>query len=274
LIQGIAESSTEIPARSSSEPCIGGAGFLYNLSALGRAWATTTNLIESHPTPRVETKLRKRVRYETSVRVVLIPTRDEYVEAGLQNDLWWEDTDYTVFKNSAVRELKALMTLKRLTNSKEALTLLYQPGFHIEIEDISPTVVATPPPMKVSSDDAAPGALAIQQEEKVYASAPYTEGEAGSPDARDLAYMMVQSSLKKNGPIPRSISESALCDMVNAVKKDSQAQAASEEHKDKDQLGLLRARTDVELRHDPNYKHHNSHVSAPPVVHPLAHLAN
>jgi hypothetical protein len=101
------------PVRSRSEPSIGRS--LLNAAGLGHVWATTGNLLWQHGGDDTESSLtyppsssssagmgtannikaRRRVTYLPTVRVVLIPSRNEYREAGMAPQLWWEDVDYT-----------------------------------------------------------------------------------------------------------------------------------------------------------------------------------
>lgn len=71
--------------------------------------------------------MKKRiVRWSNGVRVVLIPTRDEYKYAGISRVIWWHNDDYSNFKSSAMKELKFAMEAMRV-DSKEARRELYQP---------------------------------------------------------------------------------------------------------------------------------------------------
>jgi hypothetical protein len=61
------------------------------------------------------------------VRVVLIPTVDEYKLAGLDNLMWWTSKDYKIFKASALFELKCVKKKNPNLDSKAILEILYQP---------------------------------------------------------------------------------------------------------------------------------------------------
>ena len=93
------------PTRSASEPTLHG---LLSISQFGRLWATSGDLLGDEHTA-TKTPVRRKVEFQPLVRVVLIPSRTEYSSAGLLSILWWEDSDYSSFKSTAVRELKALM---------------------------------------------------------------------------------------------------------------------------------------------------------------------
>jgi hypothetical protein len=60
--------------------------------------------------------------------VLLIPTREEYDNAGLGCLMWWNSDDYSKFKDSAVTEIKNLMLVDERIDCKTAQILLYQPA--------------------------------------------------------------------------------------------------------------------------------------------------
>lgn len=178
---------------------------------MGRLWATSGDLLHDEQNS-VKTVAKKRVAFQPLVRVVLIPSRNEYIAAGLLSILWWEDSDYSSFKTSAVRELKALMISRGIYNSKEAIKVLYQPG----IDDF----------------------------DEIFNDFP-----------------------------SRSMSEDCLNSPVTIEGTDSSSVVADEEPK-KQTMGLIEARTDLDLtdlkRHhgtDPDFVEHK-------VVHPLAYMCH
>ncbi len=71
---------------------------------------------------------RKKVKFDTAVKVVLIPTVEEYRKAELGNLLWWDAADYIAFKESALEELRHYIFHHPLMNTKEAIFELYQKG--------------------------------------------------------------------------------------------------------------------------------------------------
>lgn len=88
--------------------------------------------------PKVEKVGKRRVRFQTSVRVILIPSRPEYIAAGLLPVLWWEKTDFPLFKTAAVSEVISLMQLRNIKNCKDAMKLLYQTEPKIERSETAP----------------------------------------------------------------------------------------------------------------------------------------
>lgn len=56
----------------------------------------------------------------------MIPTRQDYKNYGLHNELWWQPTDYLHFKSEAKEEVTILMKLNNM-DVKSAIHHLYQP---------------------------------------------------------------------------------------------------------------------------------------------------
>ena len=102
-----------------------------NNSIIGQLFWTMTRA-----SPPKEAKINKKslrsVRFQTSVRVILIPSRPEYIAAGLLSVLWWEKSDFPLFKTSAVSEVITLMQLKNINNCKDAMKMLYQTDLKAE----------------------------------------------------------------------------------------------------------------------------------------------
>jgi len=97
---------------------------LSDMKKEGRMWSTTGDLTD--PPSIAAVSRRKNVNFGSSVRVILIPTREEYKMAGVDNLLWWVDDDYKSFKTAAMNELRETMKQFSLKDSKEAIKILYQ----------------------------------------------------------------------------------------------------------------------------------------------------
>jgi len=105
----------------------------------GHLWAIATgyntgganNSGETRTTEDDYEKIKKKVHFESAVRVILIPSRIEYLAAGLMPILWWEKNDFTLFKRSAVAELVSFMRLRGISSYKEAMKILYQKDLEI-----------------------------------------------------------------------------------------------------------------------------------------------
>mmetsp|Transcript_11481 Transcript_11481/g.15810 ORF Transcript_11481/g.15810 Transcript_11481/m.15810 type:complete len:250 (-) Transcript_11481:294-1043(-) len=94
-----------------------------NSNVISRAWATTGDLNNSGEI----IGRGRRLRFNSSVHVILIPTVEEYRTAGLGDEMWWCDSDYKNFKESAVDELRRYLHENSKVDSKMALKHLYQP---------------------------------------------------------------------------------------------------------------------------------------------------
>eukprot|EP01038_Epipyxis_sp_PR26KG_P004251 gene4251-6030_t len=77
-------------------------------------------------------KSNKNVKFCSTVKVVLIPTVEEYCQASLAEFLWWNSSDFSGFKLSAIEELNLLMEELMISNIREAMKVLYNPDFLLE----------------------------------------------------------------------------------------------------------------------------------------------
>ena len=66
------------------------------------------------------------VRYKKTCDVILIPSKEEYVEFGIQ--LWYKPKDFKIAKAEAKEELRELLEYLPHLSFSSALTLLYQPS--------------------------------------------------------------------------------------------------------------------------------------------------
>lgn len=53
----------------------------------------------------IATSSRKKVDFYPSVAVILIPTKEEFVKAGVAEDMWWSKEDQALFKFDAMKEV-------------------------------------------------------------------------------------------------------------------------------------------------------------------------
>ena len=72
--------------------------------------------------------IEKKVKFCKNVKVILIPTLNEYIEAQLKSVIWWNDEDYKSFKSEAVIEIKQYIEKYPDISVKEAISLLYNGG--------------------------------------------------------------------------------------------------------------------------------------------------
>ena len=113
----------------------------YNTNPICRAWATTGDLVNSSTSEHSSSssnqdRYKQKVRFNSAVKVVLIPTIEEYKEAQLNDLLWWCEDQYKEFKKSALAELKLFLLTYTSLDTKSALKIIYQPNENSEIEDI------------------------------------------------------------------------------------------------------------------------------------------
>jgi hypothetical protein len=69
---------------------------------------------------------RKRVRYNDTCDVILIPSKEEYIECGIY--LWYNSKDYSMAKCEASKEIRYLLERAPNLSLSSALRILYQPG--------------------------------------------------------------------------------------------------------------------------------------------------
>jgi hypothetical protein len=77
----------------------------------------------------------KAVQFKLAVKVVLIPSRNEYKNTGLMSILWWARSDYILFKQSALRDLDDFMKSRGISSPRVAKKMLYGINNEINIED-------------------------------------------------------------------------------------------------------------------------------------------
>lgn len=78
-------------------------------------------------TPADSSKYVKKVRFNSSMKVILIPSLVEYKDAGLSSIIWWNYSDYSNFCSEANRELNLLRAFENI-DIATAKVLLYQPS--------------------------------------------------------------------------------------------------------------------------------------------------
>lgn len=83
-----------------------------------------------------QTSIRKRkeVRFSNIDKVVLVPTRQEYVDHNLGSKLWWTVEDYSKFKRSAVLEVSAMINIYRI-DAKTALERMSSDEYFENLDD-------------------------------------------------------------------------------------------------------------------------------------------
>ena len=224
---------------------------ILGITGFGHVWATTGNLNLINQQSSVNKVEKRRIQFQPSVRVILIPSRTEYSDANMFNLLWWEDTDYTAFKSSAILELKALMSIKNIQDSKKALKMMYQPEFHFEDivhSKVSKESTTVHRPTSVDSLSGSPPTI----DESSSGNNMITR----SISAPALRYNITPVSNNNNNNNTQSIetSETPTVSLTNQnlseVKEIRHAHTSA--HNDVAKLGLLMAKTDTDLSQAPS----------------------
>lgn len=70
---------------------------------------------------------KQKVTFNYLVDVIFIPSLNDYRKMDLIHEIWWNDIDYYVFKNSAKEEVFEFMKINKCVYVNEALRVLYQP---------------------------------------------------------------------------------------------------------------------------------------------------
>jgi len=98
-----------------------------------KQWKTTNDL-KTATEMKEDVRLKRSIKFDSKVRVILIPTRQEYCDVGLGEALWWSSSDYGFFKESAGRELRAMLELYGM-DAKAVLAQMYQPDSNERSDD-------------------------------------------------------------------------------------------------------------------------------------------
>lgn len=77
------------------------------------------------PAPTLE-KIRKRIRFDSMVRVTLIPSINEYKDAGLHLFLWCSQNELQCYKDSAYQDIKDYMLANNCNDFAQAMKTLFQ----------------------------------------------------------------------------------------------------------------------------------------------------
>ena len=86
----------------------------------------TRKVLQLEQSNSISIKKTRHVRYKETCDVILIPSKEEYVEFGIQ--LWYKNRDFEVAMAEAKKELRVLLESLPLLSFSSALTLLYQPS--------------------------------------------------------------------------------------------------------------------------------------------------
>jgi hypothetical protein len=76
--------------------------------------------------PATLKKIKKKLRFDNLVRVTLIPSINEYRDAGLHLFLWCSQNELQCYKDSAYEDIKEFMRESECDNFTQAMKALFQ----------------------------------------------------------------------------------------------------------------------------------------------------
>ena len=92
-------------------------------------WELGNNFLDSN---QKSNRKRKVVHYAEKCSVVLIPSRVEYFNAGI--DLWYKQKDFKSALNQVRKEIGLLMSIDSSITLQKARIQLFQPNQKVQIE--------------------------------------------------------------------------------------------------------------------------------------------
>ena len=75
-------------------------------------------------TKNIDKNIEKKVEFCIFMDVIIIPSKEEI--SKYKNDIWWNTTEMSNFKSSAMFEIFSFMNRNRIYNYAEARRILYQ----------------------------------------------------------------------------------------------------------------------------------------------------
>lgn len=94
-----------------------------------------TNSTDTDSSSESTQKLVKHVSFLGRAFVILIPTANEYHEAGLGQHVWWSEEDFQHFKLSALMELREFCKKHPTKDCEEVLRMYYREMIEEEQEE-------------------------------------------------------------------------------------------------------------------------------------------
>jgi hypothetical protein len=94
--------------------------------------------------PATKQKTKKKLSFDQLVRCVLIPTVDEYKEAGIHIFLWCTKYELQCYKDSAYNDIKDFMWANNCRDFTEAMKALFQ--IYNTPDDVEPALPVPPRP--------------------------------------------------------------------------------------------------------------------------------
>jgi hypothetical protein len=99
-------------------------------------------------------KIKKKLRFDNLVRVTLIPSINEYKDAGLHLFLWCSQNELQCYKDSAYEDIKDFMRVNNCQNFTEAMKSLFQ--VYNMSDDIESALPVPPSPAAMLRAEAPP----------------------------------------------------------------------------------------------------------------------
>ena len=109
---------------------------------INKQYATTGSLCDSDKVVNSSATGEKKVLFNTKVNVVLIPSRKDYCEANLSENICFNEYEYSQFKQEALSELRRFMIQNETTDLKSALALLLKDN----VDEGKDNEISIPPP--------------------------------------------------------------------------------------------------------------------------------
>lgn len=75
-------------------------------------------------TKKIDKNIEKKVEFCIFMDVIIIPSKEEI--SKYKNDIWWNTTEMSNFKSSAMFEIFSFMNRNRIYNYAEVKRILYQ----------------------------------------------------------------------------------------------------------------------------------------------------
>ena len=72
----------------------------------------------------MSTNVEKKVEFCIFMEIIIIPSKEDILP--YKNELWWNTTEMTNFKNLAMYEMFTFMNRNKINNYAEARRVLYQ----------------------------------------------------------------------------------------------------------------------------------------------------
>jgi Trk K+ transport system NAD-binding subunit len=78
----------------------------------------------------------KKVSWDNRVKVIMVPTKEEYIEINIHGDLWCNSDEYREFKKEYGLEIKRIMREKRMT-MPEATQVIKKNDYYASLNEAS-----------------------------------------------------------------------------------------------------------------------------------------